>query len=115
MLDCPVERTEPSVTNLSDDMKNKRQAEALQLVRIPPAANSSAAINIVVTPGELRPMPAYMNVPNLWNMEIVRLPAAGGEPERSSNGGDEATATTGEQPLSLSSETSSFEIVDMYE
>lgn len=99
MLDCPA------TTNLSDDMK-KQQTDALRLVRHQRPA-VSAAMDIVASSSELRPMPDYMNVPNLWNMEIVRLPADGAAqwPSRDAANGGEA--------LSLGSETSSFEIVDM--
>lgn len=117
VLDCPAERAEPTptktasdaTTNLSDDMK-KQQTDALRLVRHQ-RSTVSAAINIVPSSSEMRPMPDYTNVPNLWNMEIVRLPADGAA-ERTSR--DAATANGGEA-LSLGSETSSFEIVDMCE
>lgn len=71
------------------------------------ANEPKSSSNSISPVAECRRMSDLMNVPNLWNMEIVHLPADDGLGTMHANG----TKTV--ETLSQSSETSSFEIVDM--
>lgn len=91
VLECPFKGSDDtSATN--DEVRNEN----------PVKSNLSSSRR-----AEYEPMSDALNAPNLWNMEIVHLPV------EDTNGAAHVAGAKTSETVSLSSETSSFEIVDI--